>query len=53
MNATGQRGKEEALEMFLTSARAAAARQPRQGGGAFLRLTEEVAKEVFGPPPQT
>jgi uncharacterized protein (DUF1778 family) len=47
MDAMGQQGKEEALEIFLTSARAAAAIEPRQGGAEFLRLAEEVAKEVF------
>jgi predicted transcriptional regulator len=52
MDAMGQRSKEEALEMFLMSARAAAAVQPSQGGDEFLRMAEEVAKEVFGPLPR-
>jgi uncharacterized protein (DUF1778 family) len=52
MDAMGKHGQEEALEMFLMSARAAAALQPRQGGDEFLRLAEEVAKEVFGPLPR-
>ena len=45
MEAMGREGTEEALEMFLASCRTVA---KMHGDPKFLRLAEEVAKEVFG-----